>query len=146
TPELGCREVPHGPDHVRRIVDQVLAISDVRFVIDNEVVEDLPSQLQDGDRQTAAMARVGRRLDGLGLLPSVLPLDAILSERDLRLLQKIFGVKQLSYGNLSARRDRDSFWMTGRGVNKGDLRSVGRDMLLVTGFDEDRLRIRVSVP
>ena len=146
TPELGFREVPHGADHARRILDQVLAISDVRFVIENELVEDLPTELYRGDTLTETMARVGRRLDALGLLPSVLPLDELLSPRDRRLLQKIFGIKQLSYGNLSTRRDASSFWMTGRGVDKGNLRSIGTDVLLVTGFDDRRLRIRLSVP
>ena len=146
TPELGFREVPHGEDHTSRIVDQVLAISDVRFVIENDLIEDLPPELRAEDAVTEAMVRVGRQLESLWLLPSLLPLDEILSERDRRLLMKVFGVKQLSYGNLSARRDRDSFWMTGRGVNKGDLREIGKDMLLVTGFDEGRLAMRLSVP
>ena len=146
TPELGFREVRHGEDHVRRIADQVLAISDVRFVIANDLVEDLPESLRGGDEITGAMIRVGKNLDGLGLLPMLLPLDEILSERELRMIHKIFGVKQLSYGNLSARRDRGSFWMTGRGVNKADLKVIGRDLLLVTGFDETRLAMRVSVP
>ena len=146
TPELGFREVLHGDDHVRRIADQVLAISDVRFVIANDLVEELPPELTDGDAVTEAMVRVGRKLDGLGLLPMMLPLDSLLSERELRMIHKIFGVKQLSYGNLSARRDRDAFWMTGRGVNKADLRVIGKDLLLVTGFDPGRLAMRVAVP
>ena len=146
TPELGFREIPHGPRHARRIAEQVLVTADVRFVMDNELVEDLPPELHGGDAVTQAMARVGGKLDRVGLLPSVLPLEEILSERERRLLQKLFGVKQFSYGNISARRDRASFWMSGRGVNKADLRVVGRDILLVTGFDEERLRMRVSVP
>ena len=146
TPEMGFREVPHGPDHLRRVAEQVLSISDVRFVIENELVFDLPPELHGGDEHTAALARVGRRLEDLGLLPSLLPLDDILTERDRRMLYKIFGIKQLSYGNLSARRDRDGFWMTGRGVNKGDLKTIGKDMLLVTGYDADRGSIRLSVP
>jgi ribulose-5-phosphate 4-epimerase/fuculose-1-phosphate aldolase len=92
------------------------------------------------------MARVGKRLEALGLLPAVLPLEAILAEHELRMLMKLFGIKQLSYGNLSARRDRASFWMTGRGANKSNLTKIGRDILLVTGFDERSGRIRVSVP
>ena len=146
TPELGFREVPHGPEHARRITDQVLAISDVRFIIENELVPDLPADLHQGDAATRTMARVGRRLAELNLLPSVLPLDEILSERDRRLVQKIFGIKQLSYGNLSARRDARSFWMTGRGVDKGDLGRIGRDIFLVKGFDEKACAIRLSVP
>jgi ribulose-5-phosphate 4-epimerase/fuculose-1-phosphate aldolase len=146
TPELGFREVPHGDDHLRRIADQVLAISDVRFVIENELVEDLPPELHEGDEVTASMARIGRKINSLGLLPSVLPLDEILTERDRRMLMKVFGVKQLSYGNLSARRDVSSFWMTGRGVDKSNLKTIGKDILLVTGYDAERIRMRLSVP
>jgi ribulose-5-phosphate 4-epimerase/fuculose-1-phosphate aldolase len=146
TPELGFREAPHGPDHVRMIADQVLGISDVRFMIENDLVEDLPAELREGDERTQAIARTGVRLDGLGLLPSVLPLEQILSERERRLLMKVFGVKQLSYGNLSCRRDRDSFWMSGRGVDKSNLSVIGKDILLVRGADEERGSIRLSVP
>jgi ribulose-5-phosphate 4-epimerase/fuculose-1-phosphate aldolase len=146
TPELGFREVHHGPALVRRIADQVLAISDVRFVLENDLVEDLPRSLHDGNATTATLTRVGSRLETMGLLPAVLPLEEILSDRELRMLMKLFGIKQLSYGNLSARHDETTFWMTGRGVNKAELRKIGRDILLVTGFDEERRRIRISVP
>ena len=36
--------------------------------------------------------------------------------------------------------------MTGRGADKSNLATIGRDVLLVTGFDERAGRIRVSVP
>lgn len=146
TPELGFRELPHGGDLARRIAEEVLAIADVRFVIENELVEDLPAELSEGDAATEAIVRIGRKLDGLGLLPSVLPLEEILTERERRMVFKLFGVKQLSYGNLSTRRDAGSFWMTGRGANKGSLQGVGRDILLVTGYDPGRRAIRLSVP
>ncbi len=146
TPELGFRELPHGRELARRIAEQVLAIADVRFVIENDLVEDLPAELYGGDAATRSIARVGKKLDGLGLLPSVLPLDQILNERERRMLFALFGVKQLSYGNLSARRDGASFWMTGRGANKGRLQGVGRDILLVSGCDPERRAIRLSVP
>ena len=139
TPELGFQRVPHDGDHARAIVEKVTTISDVTFVIDNELVPDLPAALGAGDETTEALKRVGRQLDGLGLLPSPLPLDELLSERDRRLLYAVFGVKQLSYGNLSARRDAGTFWMTGRGVNKSALSEIGRDMLLVTGLEEDEV-------
>ena len=146
TPELGFREVPHDDAHLRTVLDKVLAISGARFVIDNELVRDLPVEEAEADEKVEAMKRVGRRLDGLGLLPSVLPLDELLSERELRLLMKVFGVRQLSYGNLSTRRDESSFWMSGRGVDKGNLQVIGRDVLLVTDLDEEAGRVQVRVP
>jgi len=146
TPELGFREVPHDGRHLDTVVDKVLAISRVHFVIDNELVRDLDGAEAASDPRVTQLKRVGRQLDGLGLLPSVLPLDELLSDRERRLLMKVFGVRQLSYGNLSTRRDAGSFWMTGRGVDKGNLQVVGRDMLLVTGVDEGAGRVRVRVP
>lgn len=146
TPELGSRRLPHDDAHAASVLEKLLALASAKFVIDNELVEDLPEALRQGDETTASLVRVGRLLDGLGLLPSVLPLEELLSERDRRLLMKVFGVKQLSYGNLSARRDAHSFWMTGRGVDKGSLTEIGRDILLVTGVDEPAGRVRVSVP
>lgn len=146
TPELGFRRLAIDEAHSGRVLDKILALADVTFVIDNDLAEDLPEALREGDEITRTLQRVGRKLDGLGLLPSVLPLDEILSERDRRLLMKVFGVKQLSYGNLSARRDAASFWMSGRGVDKANLREIGKDMLLVTGVDEEAGKVRVSVP
>ena len=145
TPELGFRRVAHDARHVATVLDKILALSRVRFVIDNELAFDLPPEAA-RDPGVEALKRVGRHLDGLGLLPSVLPLEDLLSERERRLLMKVFGVRQLSYGNLSTRRDGGSFWMSGRGVDKGRLEVVGRDVLLVTGVDEDAGRVRVRVP
>jgi ribulose-5-phosphate 4-epimerase/fuculose-1-phosphate aldolase len=146
TPELGFQELAHDEHHATRIADKALALAGARWVIDNDVATDLPEALWNGDDSVRSMQRVGRQLDALGLLPTVLPLEELLSERDRRMLMKVFGITQLSYGNLSARRDATSFWMTGRGVDKGSLREVGRDVLLVTGFDADAGRVRVSVP
>jgi len=146
TPELGNQELAHDAQHAARIADKALALAGARWVIDNDVVADLPEHLWQGDDHVRSMQRVGRELDGLGLLPTVLPLEDLLSERDRRVLMKVFGITQLSYGNLSTRRDASSFWMTGRGVDKSSLHDVGRHVLLVTGLDADAGRVRVSVP
>ena len=82
----------------------------------------------------------------MNLLPSVFDLKSLLDERDRRLLLKIFGIKQLSYGNLSVRRDASSFWMSARGADKGKLRTVGEDVLLVKGYDAARGCLLLSVP
>jgi ribulose-5-phosphate 4-epimerase/fuculose-1-phosphate aldolase len=145
TPELGCSRLPHGPHLASRLADEVLAKADVRLVTENDLVEDLRPELWSGDASTETMIRVGRRLDRLGLLPSILPLEELLAERERRMLFKLFGIRQLSYGNFSVRHDANSFWMTGRGADKGNLQGVGRDIFLVTGYDPGRNAMRLSV-
>src|SRR4029078_9659241 len=52
----------------------------------------------------------------------------------------------LSYGNLSQRLDERRFWMSASGVDKAKLEVAGRDILLVSGYDEENARIVLSVP
>ena len=59
---------------------------------------------------------------------------------------RLYQVGGLSYGNLSARKDATRFWMSASGVDKSQLETVGRDYLLVTGYDEPNARIVLSVP
>ena len=115
-------------------------------MIDNDFHADLCEHLWDGDEHTAAIARAGRRLDDLQLLPAPFPLEDYLSPRDFRHVRQLFNIGGLSYGNLSQRRDRDTFWMSASGVDKSRLEQIGRDILLVTGFDPVRRAIQLSVP
>jgi len=69
-----------------------------------------------------------------------------LDERDLRHVMRLYQVGGLSYGNLSARKDANRFWMSASGVDKSQLEVAGRDILLVTGYDEEHARMRISVP
>ena len=59
---------------------------------------------------------------------------------------RLYCVGGLSYGNLSARKDGTRFWMSASGVDKSKLESVGRDILMVKDFDDDRGVIVLSVP
>ena len=59
---------------------------------------------------------------------------------------RLYSVGGLSYGNLSARKDESRFWMSASGVDKSKLESVGRDILMVKDFDDDRGVIVLSVP
>jgi ribulose-5-phosphate 4-epimerase/fuculose-1-phosphate aldolase len=129
-----------------RVVDRIVPLAESRLVIDNEFVPDLPRDLWDGDEQTRAIARAGQRLDELDLLPAPWPIDEILTADELRHVKRLFGIGGLSYGNASARQSGDAFWMSASGVDKSRLREIGRDILLVTGFDEERGVIRLSVP
>ncbi len=146
TPELGFRPRPAGDALASEVLDTVAPLAGARLVIANRLDEDLPRELHDGDGTTRALAAAGRRLAALNLLPTVFDLKDLLTERDRRLVMKYFGLRQLSYGNLSARRDAESFWMTGRGVDKGKLSRIGQDLLLVKGYDEATRTILLSVP
>jgi ribulose-5-phosphate 4-epimerase/fuculose-1-phosphate aldolase len=129
-----------------RVVDRLVPLAESRLVIDNEFVPDLPRELWHGDKHTEAIARAGQRLDELDLLPAPWPIDEILSADELRHVKRLFGIGGLSYGNASARQSGDDFWMSASGVDKSKLREIGRDILLVTGFDAERGVIRLSVP
>jgi ribulose-5-phosphate 4-epimerase/fuculose-1-phosphate aldolase len=115
-------------------------------VIDNEFRTDLEPELWDGDEITASISEAGRRLDELGLLPAPFPVEDLVSERDLRHIKRLYGIGGLSYGNLSARKDATRFWMSASGVDKSKLDEPGRDILLVSGYDADNLKIVLSVP
>jgi ribulose-5-phosphate 4-epimerase/fuculose-1-phosphate aldolase len=61
-------------------------------------------------------------------------------------VKRLYGIGGLSYGNLSQREDAHRFWMSASGVDKAQLRTPGRDMLLVTGYDAQRACMILSVP
>jgi hypothetical protein len=82
----------------------------------------------------------------MNLLPAPFPIHDFLNERELRHVMRLFGMGGLSYGNLSARRDEETFWMSASGVNKGQLNEIGRDILLVTDHDPDANAMVLSVP
>lgn len=129
-----------------QVVQRLVPLAESRLVIDNEFVPDLPADLWHGDEHTEAIGRAGRRLAELDLLPAPWPIDELLSEEDLRHVMRLFGIGGLSYGNASARHDGDRFWMSASGVDKSHLRTVGTEILMVTGYDAERGVVRLSVP
>lgn len=128
------------------VVARLAPLARSRLVIDNEFRPDLEPELWGGDEITEGLAAAGRRLDTLGLLPAPFPVEDLVEERDLRHIKRLYGLGGLSYGNLSARKDATRFWMSASGVDKGKLEVVGRDILLVTAYDEAARRIVLSVP
>jgi len=137
---------PQGERFFARVFERLYPLASARLVINNEFHPDLEPELWDGDALTAQLAEAGRRLDELNLLPAMFPIEEILSPRDLAHVKRLFGIGGLSYGNLSARKDDARFWMSASGVNKANLRVVGRDLLLVKGYDPARNAILLSVP
>jgi ribulose-5-phosphate 4-epimerase/fuculose-1-phosphate aldolase len=130
----------------RGVVDQLLPVATARLVIDNDFRTDLEPELWDGDEITEEIQQAGERLDRLGLLPNPFPIEDVLSERDLRHVKRLYSIGGLSYGNLSMRKDEHRFWMSASGVDKSKLETPGRDILLVSDYDEPNGRIVLSVP
>ncbi len=149
TMEQGFHRIGHERDDASffaHVVDRLVPLVESRLVIDNEFVPDLPPELWQGNEQTRALSRAGMRLAELDLLPAPWPIEELLSPDELRHVKRLFGIGGLSYGNASARHDGDTFWMSASGVDKSRLLEIGREILLVTGFDPLRGVIRLSVP
>ncbi|MDR7418723.1 MAG: class II aldolase/adducin family protein [Armatimonadota bacterium] len=129
-----------------QLFDRLYPLASAQLVINNEFHADLEPELWGGDELTAALADAGRRLDALNLLPAPFPIDEILGPRDMAHVRRLFGIGGLSYGNLSVRKDARRFWMSASGVNKAAMKTIGRDMLMVKGYDAERNVILLSVP
>lgn len=133
-------------DFFAEIHDRIAPLATARYVINNIYEPDLPEELWNGDEYTAQLIEAGRTLDSWNLLPAPWPIHEYLSERELRHVKRLFGIGGLSYGNLSIRRDENTFWMSASGVNKGKLAEIGRDILLVKDFDPEQHAMVLSVP
>lgn len=136
----------------KTVFSRVEPLATSRLVIGNEFTSDLEPSLWEGDEITHQITRAGERLDALDLLPAAFPIEEILSDRDLRHVKLLYGIGGLSYGNVSARRvvgageSEPQFWMSASGVDKSSLREIGRDILLVNGYDAQRDVMLLSVP
>ena len=143
TMERGTYRISDDPAEV---FERLAPLAKSKLVIDNEFVPDLEPELWDGDEVTADIAAAGRRMGDLDLLPAPFPVHEFLDERDLRHVMRLYQVGGLSYGNLSARKDATRFWMSASGVDKTQLEVPGRDILLVSGYDEANAKMILSVP
>jgi ribulose-5-phosphate 4-epimerase/fuculose-1-phosphate aldolase len=134
------------------VFSRVEPLASSRLVIGNVFESDLPRTLWEGDDAARQITRAGQRLAALDLLPAAFPIEEILSERDLRHVKLLYGIGGLSYGNVSARRvvtgdePEPQFWMSASGVDKSALHEIGRDILLVNGYDAERDVMLLSVP
>ena len=155
TLEQGTYSVLHtgsDRDFFREVFARLEPLASSRLVIANEFRPDLPESLWNGDEHTEQIRRAGERLAALDLLPAAFPIEEILPPRDLRHVQLLFGIGGLSYGNVSTRRGDavgplgPEYWMSASGVDKGNLLDVGRDVLLVRGYDPDLDAMVLSVP
>jgi ribulose-5-phosphate 4-epimerase/fuculose-1-phosphate aldolase len=148
TLEAGFYHIPFDPE---AIYEHILPLATSRLVIQNVLSPDLPQAYWQGTPITQRMMHYGRELERLGVLPAPFPIRELLSQRDLQHVYRLYGITGLSYGNLSARESipevgATTFWMTGRGVNKAKLTSVGHDLLLIRGYDAERASMLISIP
>ena len=147
TPETGYYHFSYSPG---KLYESMLPIINAQMMITNRVAENLPDEYCNTE-VIEKLKHFGGVLDSLGVLPSPFPLTDLLSQADIDHLYRLFKIKGLSYGNLSARENipeigRNTFWMTARGVDKAHLKGTAEDILLVTGYDTSNGEILVSVP
>jgi hypothetical protein len=148
TPEAGFYRVSSDPEVLYRMI---LPIASSHFSTENRFETDLPERFMRGSPAFDDICRHGKELDEMGILPVPFPLADILTPEALGELYRIYGITGASYGNLSEREHapdlgRSVFWMTGRGVNKSALSTVGKDVLLVKDFDHDHGTAVISSP
>ena len=148
TPETGFFHHPFDPEYVYQ---QIIPIAGSHFAMRNVLIADLPPRYWKTSPVVEDLKKFGKELDNLGVLPSPFPLREVLSEEDIKQIYDLFEMKGLSWGNLSAREPIPefgdaTFWMSARGVNKAKLSNIGKDILLVKGFDYEQGQALVSVP
>lgn len=148
TLEQGYYKIPdlEGDAYFEYIYERLHPLASSQLVIENEFDPDLPRELWNGDALTKQLSEAGKRLDALDLLPAPFPIHELLDARDLRHIERLYGIGGLSYGNLSVRKDATRFWMSASGVDKSNMKVVGRDILMVKGFDRDHNVMLLSVP
>jgi ribulose-5-phosphate 4-epimerase/fuculose-1-phosphate aldolase len=148
TPEGGFYHYPFVAEHV---YDSIIPIAGAHYAIGNVFTNDLPPEYWRASPVLEKMIEYSGELGRLGVLPTPFPLSEVLPPELFEHLYSLFEMKGLSFGNLSARESISelgdtTFWMTARGVDKARIGAVGRDVLLITGFDHERGQARVSVP
>ncbi|MCL6641750.1 MAG: class II aldolase/adducin family protein [Candidatus Bipolaricaulota bacterium] len=146
TLELGHYNELAGDGFFERVADRLAPLADSRLVINNVFEPDLEPELWQGDEKTESMYRAGKKLKAWDLLPAPFPIEEILPPEDLRHVRRLYGIGGLSYGNLSVRKDERRFWMSASGVDKANLREIGREILMVKDYDPIKNAIVLSVP
>jgi ribulose-5-phosphate 4-epimerase/fuculose-1-phosphate aldolase len=149
TMEQGYYTIRHGGDDdafFEELADRLMPLAESHLIIDNEFHDDLPEALWNGDEHVEQIYRAGVKLEQMDLLPAPFPVEQFVSPDDYRHVRRLFGIGKLSYGNLSSRKDATSYWMSASGVDKSHLRTVGKEVLLVTGYNEETKAMILSVP
>jgi Class II Aldolase and Adducin N-terminal domain len=148
TPEVGFTEFNYDHDNMYRYMYPVISS---HFVLRNRLYDDLVLEENEIIPEVEDLKAFGRELHNLGVLPAPFPLIEFLDKDLIDQLYRLYQIKGLSYGNLSIRNvnhniEGTSYWMTARGVDKSNLQGIGKDMLLVKGYDKESGEMLVSVP
>jgi ribulose-5-phosphate 4-epimerase/fuculose-1-phosphate aldolase len=149
TLEQGCYPIStkeNNESFYQQVFDRLRPLATAQLIIENHFHPDLEKDLWEGDSITEKIGHAGKWLDGMNLLPTPFPIEEILPPRDFRHIRHLYGIGGLSYGNLSARKDDSRFWMSASGVNKADLKEIGRDILLIKKYDAEQQAMQISVP
>lgn len=147
TPEVGFYHFPYSPG---KVFDMIAPIIQAHFAIENRIRYDLPAKYAES-QMVDQLKRFGVVLDELGVLPVPFSVKEVLSPENIQHLYDLFFIKGLSYGNLSVRDHipevgPTTFWMTARGVDKAHLKGVGKDILLVEGYDDATREVLCRIP
>jgi ribulose-5-phosphate 4-epimerase/fuculose-1-phosphate aldolase len=148
TPEVGFLEFNYDPSSIYKYMYPVISS---HFVLRNKLDDDLKLKEDEIIAEVEELKAYGKELGSLGVLPAPFPLTNFLEKDLIDQLYRLYQIKGLSYGNLSIRNvnhniGNTSYWMTARGVDKSDLKGIGKDILLVTGYDKENGEMQVSVP
>jgi ribulose-5-phosphate 4-epimerase/fuculose-1-phosphate aldolase len=148
TPEVGFVEFSYDPEVMYRYMYPVISS---HFVLRNKLSEDLQLKENEIIPEVEELVIFGKELSRLGVLPAPFPLTEFLDKDLIDQLYRLYQIKGLSYGNLSIRNvnhgmEGITYWMTARGVDKSNLKGIGKDILLVKGYDQANSEMIVSVP
>lgn len=148
TPEVGFTEFNYSPEKIFALMSPVICS---HFIIRNKIFTDLFIKENQRIPEAEDIVMFARELKNLGVLPAPFPLTEFLDSDLIDHLFRLYEIKGLSYGNLSIRNrhynmNGASFWMTARGVDKSKLQGIGKDILLVKGYDSLTSRMLISVP
>ncbi|MDP4276190.1 MAG: class II aldolase/adducin family protein [Bacteroidota bacterium] len=148
TPEVGFVEFPFTSEKMYQYMYPVISS---HFVLRNRFDTCLASEKLQSVPEVNDIVQFAKELLSLGVLPAPFPLTSFLDQDMIEHLFRLYNIRGLSYGNLSIRNknydiDGSTFWMTARGVDKSKLTGVGKDILLVKGYDEASGEMVVSVP
>ena len=148
TPEVGFMEFDYSAGLIYKYMYPVISS---HFVLRNTLMDDLDIAKNRLIPEVSDLIEFGKELKKLGALPAPFPLTEFLDKELIDHLFRLYQIKGLSYGNLSIRNTNyrqvngSSFWMTARGVDKSQLKGIGKDILLVKGYNKLQGKMLVSV-
>ena len=131
---------------VREIVDRVTPLATSRLVIDNRFEADLEQELWDGDELTESLFDAGSGWTRSACCRRRSRCEEMVAREGAARIKRIYGIGGLSYGNLSVRKDERRYWMSASGVDKSNLRVVGKDILMVKDYEAATGTMVLSVP